>query len=217
MARSPSQSPNVTTAGRNLVVQTIEQMARRCQVRGRVVSIGAAAAAYDLLHLDYFTSLGDEAELIGINIDHTQLGRLGDFEVIYGDAHAMPFDDASVDAVLCNAMLEHDPKFWLTLAEIRRVVKPGGIALIGTPGYTSDPLVPLLHRWLPTRGTRRADLRQATMTYIVHNAPGDFYRFSEQSHREVLLEGFELMELATVMKPPRTISCGRRRQLNEPQ
>lgn len=45
------------------------------------------------------------------------------------------FEDQKFDAVLCNAVLEHDKYFWKTIAEIKRVTKPDGLIVIGTPGY----------------------------------------------------------------------------------
>lgn len=42
------------------------------------------------------------------------------------DAGAIPFDDATFDAVIANHMLYHVPDLDATCAEIRRVLKPGG-------------------------------------------------------------------------------------------
>lgn len=54
------------------------------------------------------------------------------FEVI--DAAAIPLDDASVDWVLANHMLYHVPERAVALAEIRRVLRPGGCLLASTLG-----------------------------------------------------------------------------------
>src|SRR3954454_1555934 len=48
-----------------------------------------------------------------------------DVEVVDGTAEAMPFPDASVDAVTV-AQASHWSRFDEALAEIRRVVRPGG-------------------------------------------------------------------------------------------
>ncbi len=54
--------------------------------------------------------------------------RLGEerfaFQVV--DAQAIPFADASLDAVIANHMLYHVPDLARALAEIQRVLKPGG-------------------------------------------------------------------------------------------
>lgn len=46
--------------------------------------------------------------------------------------------DRSFDAVITGQMLEHNPYFWITLAEITRVTKPGGLVCLIAPsaGFT---------------------------------------------------------------------------------
>src|SRR4029077_9791412 len=46
------------------------------------------------------------------------------FEI--GDAMAMPFGDATFDFVLCRHLLQAVPDAARVLAEIRRVLRPGG-------------------------------------------------------------------------------------------
>jgi ubiquinone/menaquinone biosynthesis C-methylase UbiE len=48
-----------------------------------------------------------------------------------GDATALPFEDASVDAVVLTAVLGEIPDAAAALAEIRRVLKPGGRLVVG--------------------------------------------------------------------------------------
>lgn len=47
----------------------------------------------------------------------------------------LPFPDAHFDAVVAKDILEHLQKPWLTLAEIKRVLKPGGIVLASVICY----------------------------------------------------------------------------------
>ena len=44
-----------------------------------------------------------------------------------GDATDLPFEDASFDAVHCHALLNHAPDTQAVLAEVKRVLKPGGL------------------------------------------------------------------------------------------
>jgi len=44
----------------------------------------------------------------------------------YGDALALPFDDASFDYVVCRHLIQAVPDAARVLAEIRRVLRPGG-------------------------------------------------------------------------------------------
>ncbi|HET7406711.1 MAG TPA: methyltransferase domain-containing protein [Mycobacteriales bacterium] len=54
-----------------------------------------------------------------------------------GDAYALPFPDASFDRVVAAEILEHIPDDTRAMAELVRVLRPGGLAAITVP------------RWLP--------------------------------------------------------------------
>lgn len=59
--------------------------------------------------------------------------RLPQQNVVLGDIEAMPFDDATFNTVLCTEVLEHVPDTAKAIAEIRRVLRPGGIFIGSTP------------------------------------------------------------------------------------
>lgn len=59
--------------------------------------------------------------------------RLPDHPVMLGDLEAMPFEDESFGTVLCTEVLEHVPNPDKALAEIRRVLRPGGILIGSVP------------------------------------------------------------------------------------
>ena len=59
--------------------------------------------------------------------------------VVEGDALDLPFDDASFDAVVASEILEHIPEDDRAIAELARVVRPGGRVAVSVP------------RWLPER------------------------------------------------------------------
>lgn len=48
---------------------------------------------------------------------------------------ALPFADASFDCVICAEVLEHIVPFEAVLAEIRRVLKPGGVLAVSVPRF----------------------------------------------------------------------------------
>jgi SAM-dependent methyltransferase len=52
--------------------------------------------------------------------------------------------DASVDVALSLAVLEHLDKPEVFLRELHRIVRPGGVVLLTTPGPTSKPLLEFL-------------------------------------------------------------------------
>lgn len=49
------------------------------------------------------------------------------------DVMDMPFDDASFDVVLCNHVLEHVADDRIAMREIRRILRPGGWAILLVP------------------------------------------------------------------------------------
>jgi SAM-dependent methyltransferase len=191
------------------VFDVFEEICRAREIRGAVLEIGATPDDSTLLNLP---SLTGAAEKIGIN--KTGGSRFRDFTILEADANNMTgFPDQRFDAVLCNAVLEHDRFFWMTLAEIRRVVRVGGLVVIGAPGYRQLPFEPKLRRWLArlSRFSGNPDgwpLQHSTLTLGVHNSPGDYYRFSEQTFREVFFEGMTDVVVRTVLVPPRIIGAG---------
>lgn len=60
-------------------------------------------------------------------------------ELVRGDASALPFADASFDVVLSMSVIYHqwvrDPA--AALAELHRVLRPGGLLLVDVPAYVS--------------------------------------------------------------------------------
>lgn len=49
------------------------------------------------------------------------------------DITAMPFDDGAFDSILCSHVLEHVPDDRAAMSELRRVLRPGGWALVLVP------------------------------------------------------------------------------------
>lgn len=78
---------------------------------------------------------------------------------IFGDGTCLPFTDHSFDTVMCTEVLEHLPEPAKLLADMARVLRPGGRMLLTVP--FSQPL---------------------------HELPNDYYRFTPSS-LEYLVEG----------------------------
>lgn len=178
---------------------------------GDVLEIGATPTADTLLRLP---SLAGARSRTGIDLE-------GGFEdaairIVQGNANRMDgFADASFDTVLCNSTLEHDPRFWLTLAEIRRVARPGALVAIGVPSYGEMGDMPLrawssLLKRLPGGAAAATTLRVSATTLGRHDFPGDYYRFSRSAVEEVFLEGCAARSTRILLDPPRVIGWGRR-------
>ena len=179
--------------------------------RGRVLEVGAIPSKESLLAA---SPLSQVETKIGLNLNEPS--EFQDFKIIQGNANEMTmFEDKSFDLVLCNAVLEHDKFFWMTVEEINRVTKTGGTILIGVPGYTFYSIEKIKRMATAIPGLR--NLRQfrafapfftSTLTFEVHDAPGDFYRFSEQTMRDVILKCCSHVKIKSLMCPPRIIGMG---------
>ncbi len=63
--------------------------------------------------------------------------KIKNLEVVKHDlAERMPLEDSSVDFLLCTEVLEHISDVGFVLGEFRRVLRPGGRALISVPNFT---------------------------------------------------------------------------------
>lgn len=80
------------------------------------------------------------------------------------------FGEASFDTIVCVNALEHDNKFWETLDAMKTVLKPGGFEVFCVP----------------------------TFNFPIHNHPEDYWRMSEQAIKEVVFEGYEVLNLKEV-------------------
>ena len=195
-----------------MLPRVYKEFERICATRGcgdAVLEVGAVPSDNSLLCMP---ALNRASEKIGINLKGPFSYK--DFRIVKGNANRMEcFEDERFDTVLCNATLEHDKYFWKTVAEIKRVTKPNGLIAIGAPGYD----------WLRLEGYKRYARRlrrlprardyllwlmRGTLTIDLHNAPGDYYRFSPQAFREVIFEGLRDVEVTRVLLPPIIVGSG---------
>jgi ubiquinone/menaquinone biosynthesis C-methylase UbiE len=103
----------------------------------RLLEIGVGTGYYSL---DLAGWVGPEGrlELFDLErkfLDHTMTAAaergLDNLIATEGDATDLPYEDASVDAVILTAVLGEIPDSAAALAEIRRVLKPGGRLVVG--------------------------------------------------------------------------------------
>ena len=94
---------------------------------------------------------------------------------VCADAARLPFKDNSVDAIMCECVLEHVTNPVEVVTEMRRVLKIGGLAYVSIPFM--DPY---------------------------HSAPDDYYRWTTSGLRE-LMKGFDEKELRIAFGPTSTL------------
>lgn len=95
---------------------------------------------------------------------------------VVGDAHNLPFEDASFEVVVCSEMLEHADNPQKVISEIKRVLKPEGRVVLTT-----------------------------RFAFPIHDAPNDYWRFTPYGLRKLFSE-FEIIEVATDGGPFRAIA-----------
>lgn len=61
----------------------------------------------------------------------------GHSDVHVAPVEHLPFADASFDAVTCLDVIEHTPDDVASLTELRRVTRPGGVAILTVPAHPS--------------------------------------------------------------------------------
>lgn len=114
-------------------------------LRGRVLDVGAGSAPFaELLRAERYVALERETAFR---------------PAVVASAALLPFAADSFDGVICTEVLEHLPDPRLCLAEIRRVLVPGGTVYLTAP-----------------------------MLWSMHYEPHDYYRFTEYGLRHLTEE-----------------------------
>jgi SAM-dependent methyltransferase len=150
----------------------------------RFARAGACITAVDLTEAD--------VELAGcwLELEHLE-GR-----VIVADGERLPFDDGSFDLVYSWGVIHHSPRPELVVAEIRRVLRPGGEvrAMIYARHSWFGIAV-----WLRAMLRRRRLLGQAQAVAGGLESPGT-RAYSAQEAR-ALFAGFAAVELGRIVTP----------------
>ena len=80
---------------------------------------------------------GLNMRLFGVDYNPVRLARArrvdADVRLQQGSLYRLPFADASFDVVLCNHVIEHVPDTPSALAELHRVLRRGGLLIVGVP------------------------------------------------------------------------------------
>lgn len=106
----------------------------------------------------------DARNYIGVDIE----AGPGVDAVMHGDD--LGFPDHFFDTVVCMECLEHCVRPWMVVAEMRRVLRSGGLLWVSAPTYGFE----------------------------LHRHPVDCYRFGEDAFRLWLYEGMGVLSLETL-------------------
>ncbi len=128
------------------------------KIKGKVLDVGSRRT--NKCHINIKNRLQNaDLEYVGLDM------MPGEWVDIVANAHDIKtiFESESFDMVCCFDALEHDDKFWITVENMRWVLKKGGWMLIGVPSLAKP----------------------------IHNHPSDYYRFLKTVVEEVFFEGYK--------------------------
>jgi SAM-dependent methyltransferase len=114
---------------------------------GRLVDVGCGNRPYEPL---FRTAVSD---YVGVEYHATFRGSVNDADAaadVYYNGEVLPFADGEFDTVLSNQVVEHVPDPRAHLAELARVLRPGGHLILTVP-----------------------------FSYREHAVPNDFHRFTQ--------------------------------------
>lgn len=130
------------------------------QISGNVLDFGCGSKPYEELFTAADRYTGVDIEVSGHDHSDSKVDR-------YYDGKTLPFRDALFDSVVCFEVFEHVFNLDEVLAEIRRVMRPGGRLLLSIP-----------------------------FAWHEHEVPYDFARYTSFGFRHVLEKnGFEVVEV----------------------
>jgi SAM-dependent methyltransferase len=163
--RSGRYMPSPTHVGvgsRFVSTLTIDEYVRliRTYASGVLLDCGCGAVPYYEIYVDLV------AENVCIDWEHTAHGH--DYIDEYVDLNGpLPFSDDSFDTVLLADVLAHIARPWSLVPEIARVLRPGGVLILGTP-----------------------------FLYWLNEQPHDYYRYTEFGLRRFCDDsGLDVVEL----------------------
>jgi SAM-dependent methyltransferase len=137
-------------------------------------------------------NLGSGTSRVGAGVVNVDAFAFANVDLV-ADIQRLPFGDGTIDAVISQSVLEHLPQPQAAVAEMARVLKPGGLVYVQTP---------FLHSF--------------------HSSPDDFHRWTAEG-LELLFSAFTRTDSGIIYGPTAalvhiscewlslTLSCGSRR------
>lgn len=130
--------PEKDRYGRELIVNSASKYLEKVK-EATIVDI-AAGSGTDLINIKK-SNPKCKLHLYGLeayepNIKILEQKKVSTFTVNI-EKDRLPFEDASVDIIVANQILEHCKELWWIYSEVSRVLKPNGVFLVGVPNLAS--------------------------------------------------------------------------------
>ena len=200
------------------LLKRVRYLAETYAFKAPFLEIGAAANDHAVLAGEYFRS-GERHALARRERPQAESIQFHAAKDIHdlGDT----FRAGQFGSVIISSWLEHDHAFWLSMAEVKRILAPRGLVLLCVPAFTlgeqaapspgggsddeevAEPEGASAKKHRVPRGNSVAE----TLAMI---GPRDYWRFSAQAVRTALLEGFEVLSLDQFLTPPRLLAIGQK-------
>lgn len=142
---------------RVMIYERVKDFVTRFSIKGKILDLGAG-------NVLRYKSLFKEADQY-LTQDHKEAANhKHDFVC---DASKVPASDASFDNIICTQVLEHVPDPFAIMAEIARLLKPGGFLILSVPQANE-----------------------------IHEAPYDFFRYTKYGIAELAAKsGLKIEEI----------------------
>jgi len=165
-------------------------------------------ASWSAILSDYSPGMVSEAR--------TKLDRLEKFGFTVLDAQRIPFPAEEFNAVIANHMLYHVPDRPAALAEVRRILQPGGLFFAATNGngHLAEMDI-LIEQALPRRNSTAGDpLSQMPIlaAFSLDNGAEQLLNHFDQVHTEEYKDGLEVTEVQPLIDYIRSMISGKKKQ-----
>ncbi len=137
------------------------------------------------------------AEVVGLDVSAGMLGEASGLDRVRASASRLPFGPGVFDAVVAVEVIEHVGSVDATLAEARRVLKPGGVlAIVDKNAAALDARRP----WLPAALVKFIDERRGLWMYPARGPVRERW-FRPRGLARRLRCGFARIEVAYLLRP----------------
>jgi SAM-dependent methyltransferase len=146
--------------------------ARATRLRSRI-----GIVALDIRQTEVVTAAKSLREMEDEAAVFPAAGDAGPWLAVRGDAYRLPFDDETFDCVIAAEVLEHLHDDERAMAEIHRVLKPGGEVVVSVPRFGPEAIC-----W--------------ALSAAYRNSPGGHVRIYRRSQiaRKIAASGLELYD-----------------------